>query len=285
LATDATFTRDGVTLRYRDYGSFPGSGTRVLLLPAAGFSAAMFDELAALLAPRHVVALDPRGSGRSDFPHTGYDYATLVADVLGLMDHLGWEKAAVGGSSTGAWIALNTAARAPERVESLMLLDGGFFNHSVIPGSTFERFAKPVEIPASAWDSADAMFEYLQSLAGDRKITTEAFRRAVYDTFLLDEGGRVINRDPDNVVQQAWSRLLWDSRIEGALASVRCQTLILLATKGTGIKIIDVWWAKCAKEAAKRLSRAKVVKVPGSHLLVFDALHETARAMTSFLPA
>lgn len=284
MAVDATFARDGVTLRYRDWGGTP-EAPRVLLLPTAGFSAAMFEELAAQLAPRHVVSLDPRGSGRSDFPANGYDYETLVADVQGLLDHLEWEKCTVVGSSVGAWIALQAAARLPERVERLALLDGGFFNHSVIPGSTFERFAKPVEVPETAYESAAAMYEYLQGLAGDRAIRTLAMEQAVYDSFFLDEQGRVINRDPENIVQQAWSKLLWESRIEGALASVRCQTLVVVATKGTGVRIIDTWWQKCAKDAVKRLSRAKLIKISGSHLLVFDALEETARALVTFIPS
>lgn len=268
-------------MRYRDFG---GSGTPVLLIPSPGFSSAMFDELAANLAPRHVVALDLRGSGQSDFPTEGYDYDTLALDIVGLLDHLGWEKAALGGSSTGSWVALHTAARYPQRVERLMLLDGGFVNHSAIPGSSFERFAKPVEIPESAYESPTAMFDFLQGLAGDRAITTDAFRTAVFDTFVLDDAGHVVNSDPEFVVQQAWSKLLWDSRIEGALASVRCPALILVATRGTGIKPIDAWWQKSAKDATKRLSRAKLAKIDGTHLLVFDALPETVQLLASFLP-
>jgi pimeloyl-ACP methyl ester carboxylesterase len=58
-----------------------------------------------------------------------YSMATYGRQVVGLMDHLGIERAAVMGTSLGANVALEVAAGAPERLQGLVIempvLDNG----------------------------------------------------------------------------------------------------------------------------------------------------------------
>ena len=51
--------------------------------------------------------MDSRGHGRSSFDETPISYEVMASDVLGLMDHLGLEKADIVGWSDGAIIGLN----------------------------------------------------------------------------------------------------------------------------------------------------------------------------------
>jgi pimeloyl-ACP methyl ester carboxylesterase len=77
-----------------------------------------------LLAPTHfVVVPDMRGHGASDKPETGYDGASLAADVRGVLDALGVERAHVVGHDMGALVALVFAGQFPERTRSLTYLD------------------------------------------------------------------------------------------------------------------------------------------------------------------
>lgn len=64
------------------------------------------------------VAYDVRGYGESDKPHPidSYTMKELTADVIGLIDALGYEKAITIGHDWGAPIALNTAALYPSRI-------------------------------------------------------------------------------------------------------------------------------------------------------------------------
>ena len=77
-----------------------------------------------LLAGRHsVVALDLRGAGHSDKPQTGYDKASLAADVHGAMQGLGFQRYAVCGHDIGAMVALALACTHRDAVTHLAILD------------------------------------------------------------------------------------------------------------------------------------------------------------------
>lgn len=73
----------------------------------------------------HAVAPDLRGYGRSDRPRETAACAlpNLVGDLVGLIRALGHESAHVVGHDWGGSIAWVTAARAPERVRSLTILN------------------------------------------------------------------------------------------------------------------------------------------------------------------
>lgn len=71
-----------------------------------------------------VVAPDLRGYGDSDFaPDAFYDFNAFNADLTGLFDKLGWERAVVAGHDLGAMIAVDMANRHPDRVDRLVILD------------------------------------------------------------------------------------------------------------------------------------------------------------------
>ncbi len=78
-----------------------GDGPTLLLTHGLSANAHSLDVLAAHLAPAlRVVVLDLRGRGESDRPET-YAMADHAADVLGVMDAFGLERAPLGGHSFG----------------------------------------------------------------------------------------------------------------------------------------------------------------------------------------
>jgi pimeloyl-ACP methyl ester carboxylesterase len=85
----------------------------------------MFDLLGPALAERgnRVICVDLLGHGRSDQPDDLrlYSMPLFAEQVLALLDHLGLERAVVGGTSLGANVALELAVRQPERVEGLFI--------------------------------------------------------------------------------------------------------------------------------------------------------------------
>ena len=86
------------------------------------------------LADTHsVVAVDPRGVGRSDMPESSYDTGTVAADLLALMDHLGHDRFDLVGQDLGMWIGYALAADAPERVRRLVLAEANLPGISTPP--------------------------------------------------------------------------------------------------------------------------------------------------------
>lgn len=72
-----------------------------------------------------VVAPDLRGYGGSDKPHPvrAYRRRHLVADVIGLLDHLGEERVHLVGHDWGAMVAWYVAMAHPERLRTLSILN------------------------------------------------------------------------------------------------------------------------------------------------------------------
>jgi len=107
-------------------GGHSASDHRVLLLH--GFpqdSTAMLAVAGELVAGGvQVLVPDQRGYSPEARPPEVGDYALehLVADVRGLLDAVGWERAHVVGHDWGAMVAWTLAATAPEAVESLIAL-------------------------------------------------------------------------------------------------------------------------------------------------------------------
>lgn len=72
-----------------------------------------------------VVAPDLRGRGGSGTLPGPYGMAAHADDLVAVLDHLGVERAVVAGHSMGGFVAMVMAHRHPDRVDSLVLVDGG----------------------------------------------------------------------------------------------------------------------------------------------------------------
>ena len=67
-----------------------------------------------------LIVFDNRDSGKSSRCKTQYTTESMARDALGLMDHLGIDRAHILGTSMGGMIAQHVALMAPERLNSLI---------------------------------------------------------------------------------------------------------------------------------------------------------------------
>ena len=82
----------------------------------------VWDELTAALEPSYrVVRFDARGHGKTEAPAGAYDFATLAADTIGVLDHLGIDKTRYLGLSMGGFVGQVLGVTHPERFHCLCL--------------------------------------------------------------------------------------------------------------------------------------------------------------------
>lgn len=129
---------NGVTTYYRQ----EGQGPAVVLIHGHSAHLAMwrYQVRPLVAAGFRVLRYDVRGHGRSQAPETGYRWEEYAADLRGLLDHLGHDRAHLVGISMGGGIALEFALESPQRISSLTLVD------SALPGYTYSReFTEEIE--------------------------------------------------------------------------------------------------------------------------------------------
>ena len=90
---------------------------------------------------RHrVLRIDLRGHGRSpapDLPVPGYSIPRHAEDLGALLGRLGLSGVVAIGHSSGGWVALELAARFPELVRAVVVVDSGF--DPAVPAEALER--------------------------------------------------------------------------------------------------------------------------------------------------
>ena len=109
---------NGISINY----SVEGRGEPLFLIMGfSGSKMAWFFQRGAFRKHFQVVTFDNRGVGQSDKPPGPYSMKMFADDTVGLMDHLGIDKAHVLGASMGGMIAQHIALSHPERVRKLVL--------------------------------------------------------------------------------------------------------------------------------------------------------------------
>lgn len=104
-----------------------GRGRPVLALHGWLDNAGSFERLAPALSDCRVIALEAAGHGASGdrSRDSGYNIWQELGDVLDVAAGLGWTTFDLLGHSRGAAVATLFAGTFPERIENLMLLEGG----------------------------------------------------------------------------------------------------------------------------------------------------------------
>jgi pimeloyl-ACP methyl ester carboxylesterase len=120
---DLVFDHEGHQLVYDLYGS--STAPLVVYLHGLLLDAELNRGIAQALAEQgyRVALLDLLGHGRSDKPThaSSYRIDSYADQVIALLDHLGADKAVLGGISLGANVSLFAAAHYPQRVQGLVL--------------------------------------------------------------------------------------------------------------------------------------------------------------------
>jgi pimeloyl-ACP methyl ester carboxylesterase len=114
---------DGVNIQL---AVWEGDGKNVLCIHGLTANCRCWDVIAQALSGDHrVLAMDLRGRGLSDKPPRGYSIESHCNDIRAVLKDLGLKQAVLMGHSLGAFISIVFAARYPDLVDRIILVDGG----------------------------------------------------------------------------------------------------------------------------------------------------------------
>src|SRR5262245_30512675 len=104
---------NGQRIHFEDSG---GSGPPVILAHGFLMDQSMCDpQVKALKGEFRVIRWDERCFGQTEEDGRPFSYWDSAADCVGLLDHLGIERAIIGGMSQGGYLSLRAALAHPKR--------------------------------------------------------------------------------------------------------------------------------------------------------------------------
>lgn len=274
----ALVLQSGTVVRGLRWGQ--GRGPRVLALHGWLDNAHSFVPLAQHLGDVDLVAIDLPGHGLSDPRPQGafYHFVDWLPDVLSLLDALGWQEAVLLGHSMGAGIASLVAGVAPERIRSLVLLEG--LGPLTSPPETMpervlrahQEMARVADKSARPYASLDMAATQLLKVAqmthANARLLCERGMRQV-------EGGFVWRADPRLRITSPM-RMTQDMVLP-FLQRIQAPTLLIRGQQGMAFD------QEGMAQRTSAIPTLKLVEIAGSHHLHMDHPHEVAQAITPYL--
>jgi lipase len=253
-----------LTLNAYEWGE-PDAATVVCLHGVSSYGG-RFDGLAEPLSDRyHVIALDLLGHGRSPWEPPWDVDAHIDAILASVPDG----SAIWIGHSFGGRLAAELAARDPDRVERVALLDPALrvLPHVALDLAELERSDVSY---ATVEEAVQVRYDTGRVLLAPREMVIESDRRH------MEPGpdGRLRYRYCKSAVIAAWSVMASEPP-----APATVPTLFVLGA--------DSWLTvpdEIEKYRAALGDLVEVVTVPGGHTVYWDALAETREAVEAFLP-
>ena len=222
--TAGSSTVNGVRLRYWTWGS---AGRPLVLLHGLASTRRIWDLVVPLLAQDFwVVTPDQRGHGESDKPDGPYDFATVAADLNGLLCDLKIDSAILVGHSWGGNVALEHAATYESATAGLCLIDGGTIEvSSYFPSlETAKVEMAPPELSGTALDAFRA---HMREMDFGFELTPQ-IQQAIEANFEALEDGTIrarLSRANHMSVIEAF----WDQKPSELYHLVQCPVLLMPA--------------------------------------------------------
>ena len=256
---DKTVNANGLNLHYLDWGN-TGKPTVLLIHGLRGHAHSWDDVSVSLCQDFHVLSLDQRGRGDTDWAKDG-DYGTdaYVADLAGFCDALGLNSFILCGHSMGGRNAMTFGSRYPEKLQKLIIVDVG---PDFDPKGSQRISQEIINVPEE-FDSFEAVVEYQgkqNTFASDAVLR----RRLTYATKQLPNGK--IGWKYDLVIREQRrqgtvppSQDLWPE-----IPKITCPTLIVRGMD------TDVLAAEVARRMVDVMPKAQITEIPRAGHMVFE---------------
>ncbi len=271
-AQEKSVSVNGVRLRYLDWGT--AGKTPLICLHGHTGQARIWDEFADAMSPHyHVLAVDQRGHGESQWADTGYARDRFIEDLAAFVDALGLSRFVLVGLSMGGWHSLLYTADHPERVERIVLVD---ISPEASPPFLADRASRPptpMEFP-----SLEAAVDWMRQW--NPWASDAALQKDAEDKMRQREDGQwtwkadtalftplIDLTDPD-IIGRYWK----------ALEAIPCP---ILEVRGSGSDLVSEEVLQRMKRVGKQFTSVDVADA--GHVVTVDKPQEFIKATRSFL--
>lgn len=240
-----------------------GRGKHIFCLHGLTANCRCWDVIAESLTPVHsITAIDFRGRGLSDKPPTGYSWQQHAQDMFCVLEDLGINKTVLMGHSMGAYVSLVFAAKYPDRVEKLILLDGGG-EHTQAHWDKIDLVIKPsLDRLGQVFPSFEAYIENMKKAP-----ILQPWSQAIEDYFRYEsedvDGGVASRIHPDHIREEIRNtRKMTPSEY---YAKIICPVLLVRATDGIVSEEDLVVPEHAAERMIKEIPNLRRVDIQGTN--------------------
>ena len=268
---DKSVTVGGLKLHYLDWGI--ADKPKMLLLHGGAQTAHSWDFFAlSMRADYHVVSLDQRGHGDSDWSEEGaYSTADHVGDINRFTDAIGFDNFVLVGLSMGGRNSFTFAAAYPNKVRELIICDVG--PEIMVEGS---RHIQEFMEGTYEFESFDWLVQRVQKYNPRRP--ENQIRGSLINNLKKQADGqwtwkhdrrRGIRRDRGGeITEEAWN----------SVRGIKCPTLVVRGQES------NIFSPKTAQQMLDAIPESKLVEIPkAGHLVQGDNPVEFEKAARGFL--
>jgi len=240
-----------------------GKGKEIFCIHGLTANCRFWDCLASALSSHHkVIAMDLRGRGLSDKPPKGYSVEYHCRDVLAVMDDQGLEHPVLMGHSLGALISLVFAAKHPQRVDRLILVDGA----GKLTEGQMEKVFAGIEPSLDRLGRVFPSFKhYISQMKQAPYLRPWNSCMKTYFRYEVEKvkGGLSSRVRPEHIEEERQNMAKVDSR--KFYRKVKAPTLILRATKGMLAEDDLLLPEDAADRMVREIPNARMVDIEGTN--------------------
>ena len=270
---DMTVTANGLKLHYLDWGT-AGKTPMLLLHGLRGHSHSWDDVSAAMCQEFHVLALDQRGRGESDWAPDG-DYSTdaFVADLAAFCEALNLDSFVLIGHSMGGRNSMAFTAKYPDKVQKLVMVDIG----PVLDPRGGERIIREIKAVPEEFDSFEDLFQYINK---QNRFASESVmrRRLRYASKELPNGKVGWQYDLEIREQRRRGTGAAAPDMMPAWRSIECPTLVVRGAE------TDILSLQAAQQMIEGIPNGQLVEIEkAGHMVMEDNPSDFIAAVSEFL--
>lgn len=219
-----------------------------------------------------LLAPDLRGRGASATIAGPFGIGRHADDLIATLDHLGIERAVFVGHSMGGFVVTNAAVRYPDRVASLVIVDGGIKVLDPPPDADVDALLQQVIGPSlerlkTTFPSRAAYHEFWRkhpALAENWNPYVEAY----FDYDLVGEEPALRSGVSLEAVYADSAGTLTDDLTTGAIERITQPAVFLKATRGVMNEEPGLYTLETVERVRERVPHMEIEIVDANHFMV-----------------